>query len=288
MLRKLIVGTEIYLVGDANADASVDIADFNATGSKILQRNPYPFYSDAANVDNNSSIDVADLVGITNIALGIKPITIRQMPRWNEGRDRLMCELLRLIPGEESEIKFSIDCGFDFSGFQMDISLPKGISLTGAYLGEEVSDLGLAIADLPDRTIRLLGATFTDNEISGNCPKLLTLRVNADDSFHCYDTHITVDSIIFAERNLTSHYFDASCIEFVEPTVVHELNDEIRIYVQNGNIIIDTPIAGVAQLVAIDGRMNEQQVSVGHNVIEMNGNGIYIVYFRGKTIKVLL
>ena len=276
-----------YIVGDADSDASVDIADFNATGSKILLKNPSPFYSDAANVDNNSSIDVADLVGITNIAIGVKPITLRQAPRRNDGEDKLTCELLKLQSGEERDITFGMDCGFDFAGFQMDVLLPDGLSLTGAYLGQDASGLGLATAELPDGSIRLLGASFSDVEITGNCPQLLTLRVKADNAYN-YNEKISIDSIVFAERNLTCHYFDGSCIEFIEHSAVQELSSEVRIYVQNGNIIIDTPFAGLAQLISVDGRVLEHVINVGHNVIEVNCSGIYIVNFVGKAIKVLL
>jgi len=276
-----------YIVGDADANAVVDIADHASTASKILGYSPTPFYNDAANVDGNNSLDVVDLVGITNIALEIRPISIRQAPRRGNVENRLFCDKLHIYSGGEKEISIGIDCNFDFAGFQMDMKLPHGLTLMGATLGDEASKLGLDTQTMPDGTIRILGTSFSDASVNGVCPQLLTLRVRADRNYHS-DSQIEFSDILFAERDLTAHCFDSSFIEYVEPSTIYELMDEARIYVENGNIIVDTPIAGTVQLIAIDGRMIEYQAHVGHNVYPIDVSGVYIIHFLNKTIKVLL
>ena len=276
-----------YIVGDADANAVVDIADHVATASKILGRSPSPFYYDAANVDGNYSLDVADLIGITNIALEIRPITVRQAPRRGETENRLFCDRLNLNAGGEREITLGIDCGFAFAGFQMDVKLPNGLTLTGATLGDETSVLGLATEMMPDGKIRILGTSFSDSEVDGNCPRLLTLKVKAERNY-MPGSEIEFADILFAERDMTTHAFDGLCIEYIEPSSVYELTEDARIYVENGNIIVDTPVAGIVQLIAIDGRMIEYQAHVGHNVFEIDASGIYIINFNGKTLKVRL
>ena len=276
-----------YIVGDADANAVVDIADHAATASKILGRSPSPFYYDAANVDGNYSLDVADLVGITNIALEIRPITVRQAPRRGETENRLFCDRLNLNAGGEREITLGIDCGFAFAGFQMNVKLPNGLTLTGATLGDEASVLGLATEMMPDGKIRILGTSFSDSEVDGNCPRLLTLKVKAERNY-MPGSEIELSDILFAERDMTAHAFDGLCIEYIEPSSVYELTDDARIYVENGNIIVDTPVAGIVQLIAIDGCMIEYQAHVGHNIFAVNASGIYIINFNGKTLKVRL
>lgn len=276
-----------YIVGDADANAVVDIADHAATASKILGRSPSPFYYDAANVDDNYSLDVADLVGITNIALEIKPITVRQAQRRGETENQLSCDRLNLNAGGEKEINLGIDCGFAFAGFQMDVELPNGLTLTGATLGDDASALGLATEMMPDGKIRILGTSFSDSEVDGNCPRLLTLKVKAERNY-MPGSEIKFADILFAERDMTAHAFDGLCIEYIEPSTVYELTDDTRIYVENGNIIVDTPVAGIVQLIAIDGRMIEYQAHVGHNVFAVDASGIYIINFNGKTLKVRL
>jgi len=276
-----------YIVGDADANALVDIADHAATASKILGKSPSPFYSDAANVDGNSFISVADLVGITNIALEIDPITPRQAPERNQYGDRLFCDRLHLNAGGEAEITLGMDCGFNFAGFQMDVNLPDGLTLMDAVMGDEASKLGLATATLPDGRIRILGTSFSKADVDGASPRLLTLKVKADRNY-VQGSNIEFSDILFAERNLTSHLFDGMSVEYVEPNSVYELLDEARIYVENGNIIVETPVAGTVQLISVDGRMVEHSAQIGRNVYTVGGNGIYIVHFNGKTIKVRL
>lgn len=276
-----------YLVGDADANAVVDIADHTSTASKILGKSPSPFYDDAANVDDNYSLDVVDLVGITNIALEIKPRTVRQAPRSGGAANRLFCDKLKLNAAGEGEITVGIDCGFDFAGFQMDMELPHGLTFVGASLGEDATPLGLTAEKMADGMIRFLGTSFSDAEISGVCPKLMTIRVKADEGV-VSGPFIEFSDILFAERDLTAHLFDGSCIEYIEPSTIHELMDEVRIYVENGNIIVDTPVAGTVQLIAVDGRHVNYQAHSGHNVYAVGISGIYIVNFNGKTLKVRL
>ena len=276
-----------YIVGDADANAVVDIADHAATASKILGKTPSPFFYDAANVDANNSLDVVDLVGITNIALGIKPITIRQAPRRGGIENRLFCDKLNLNAGGEKEITVGIDCGFDFAGFQMDVKLPNGLTLIDASLSDEAAKLSLATETMPYGTIRFLGTSFSDAVVNGVCPQLLTLRLKAERNYQS-GTQLEFSDILFAERDLTAHYFDGSFIEYVEPCSVYELMDDARICVEYGNIIVDTPVAGTVQLIAVDGRMIEYQANVGHNVYPVDASGIYIIHFLNKTIKVYL
>lgn len=276
-----------YMVGDADANAVVDIADHAATASKILGKSPSPFYYDAANVDDNNSLDVVDLVGITNIALQIKPITVRQVPRRGSVENRLFCDRLRLNAGGEREIVVGVDCDFDFAGFQMDVKLPQGLTLVDASLGDEAHKLGLVTETVTNGKIRILGTSFSDAVVNGVCSKLLTLKVKAENDY-LPGSEVEFLDIIFAERNLTAHVFDGTCVEYLEQSSIYELMGETRIYVENGNIIVDTPIAGDVQLIAVDGRMVEYPAHIGHNVYEVGVEGIYIIHFNGKTLKVRL
>lgn len=276
-----------YIVGDADANAVVDIADHTATASKILGRSPSPFYYDAANVDGNSSLNVVDLVGITNIALEIRPITVQQAPAVGFVENRLFCDKLKLNANNEAEIKVGMDCAFDFAGFQMDVTMPQGLALVDATLGEKASKLGLVTEVLPDGRIRILGTSFSDAEVDGACPQLLTLKVKAERNY-VSGSQIEFSDILFAQRDLTSHCFDGLNVEYVEQSSVYELMNEARIYIEDGNIIVDTPVAGTVQIIAVDGRMVEYQAQVGHNVYAVGTGGIYVVNFNGKTIKVRL
>ena len=109
--------------------------------------------------------------------------------------------------------------------------------------------------------IRILGTSFSDAVVNGVCSKLLTLKVKAENDY-LPGSEVEFLDIIFAERNLTAHVFDGTCVEYLEQSSIYELMGETRIYVENGNIIVDTPIAGDVQLIAVDGRMVEYLSSI--------------------------
>lgn len=275
-----------YIVGDADADASVDIADYMATASKILGRSPSPFYSDAADVDANSSINVTDLVGIANISLGIKPITLRYSPRHGSELDCLTCEPLAIVGGGEGEATLNLDAGYDFAAFQMDLSLPQGMTLKDAVLGNEATKLQLTWTTLPDGKVRLLASSFSNAEVMGACPGLLTLKVKTDESF--VGSSIGISDITFAERNLNSHKFDDMEVECYGTTAVQEIDGASHIYVEGGMIIVDTPMNGKVVVSDISGHTREYSVSVGRNEIAPWTTGILMIKFNNQTLKINL
>lgn len=67
----------MYIVGDANADGAVDAADYVVTANKIMERNVSTYYGDAADVNNDGTVNVVDLVGINNFTLGRRTIEYR-------------------------------------------------------------------------------------------------------------------------------------------------------------------------------------------------------------------
>lgn len=66
-----------YIVGDANADGAVDAADYVVTANKIMERSVSTYYGDAADVNNDGTVNVVDLVGINNFTLGRRTIEYR-------------------------------------------------------------------------------------------------------------------------------------------------------------------------------------------------------------------
>lgn len=155
-----------YLLGDANADFSIDAADYVATAARILNK-PVPiFYSDAANVNGDNTVNVTDLVGITNIALGIRPIVVQPTSniesvainvapdiqniipvddallsivlantcpfagiQMENDRDRLYIEDLTIQKGETKRIELLLQNDTVYSAFQTDLYLPAGLEV---------------------------------------------------------------------------------------------------------------------------------------------------------------
>ena len=66
-----IIISRCYLLGDANGDGMVDVADYVVTANKLVGKTVITFYNDAADVNQNGGVDIGDLVGITHRSLGI-------------------------------------------------------------------------------------------------------------------------------------------------------------------------------------------------------------------------
>lgn len=224
-----------YMVGDANGDATVDIADYMATASMILSNSPSPFYSDAANVNNLSSIDVADLVGIANISLGIRPITYRfgtysgiyapQQPEGCDaikmrasGSDRLYIEDFNIEPGETVQVPVLLENATVYSGLQTDLYLPDGLSVDMED-DEYIIDLtsrkdythSLSCYEQSDGAIRIFVSSMSAKPFSGSSGAIMTISLTASSGFHGPAT-VSLRNTICAESIGTKHVLaDETC-----------------------------------------------------------------------------
>ena len=275
--------------GDANPDVNVDVADYVITGNYILQNNPENFWYDAANVDHNYTIDVNDLTGITNIALGRREGGILQMPAIQTLEDIVLtADPLQIQAGQTRTLNLSLDGNYAFAGFQMDMHLPRGIKLVDASLTDQNSNLSIATAELPDGSIRLLASSFSLKDLVVTNTNFLKLTLMADNSFYGDDI-ITLDDIKFSERNMVLHTIDGVVIPVGNNVSgLEHIYGKIRIYPEGTNIIIDTPESGTAHIITISGITYVREVLPGHNVIPMNDSGFYIVTLNGKTAKLRL
>ena len=280
-----------YKEGDANADINVDVADYVITGNYILQNGPENFWYDAANVDHNSTIDVNDLTGITNIALGRREGGILQMPaiqQTPENDIKLTAKPLEIQKGQTKTLDICLNESFAFAGFQMDMQLPEGLRFVDASLTGGGSDLSLATAELADGSIRLLASSFSLKDLAVNNSSFLRITVSAEDEIGA-NGKIMLDYIKFSKRNMDLHTIDHYEIPVGNGVSgLEQVYRRIRIYPDGQSIIIDSPESGTARIVTIAGISLFHDIQPGHNVIPMDDAGLYIVTLNGTTTKLYL
>ena len=80
------------------------------------------------------------------------------------------------------------------------------------------------------------------------------------------------------QRNLTRHELEPLRMT-LSTTGVNDIEtySEVRIYAEGGNVIIESPKAGTATLVAMNGIATPLRVEAGRNVFAFNDYGIYVV-----------
>jgi hypothetical protein len=275
-----------YLLGDANADVTVDVADFVVTANRIMGRTVEPYFSDAANVNKDNTVNVTDLVGITNIALGINPQTLCYAPPINMSSETIATEGYTLT-GAISDGCMLINVSNDkaIAGMQIDLSLPSGVFVEGVECLGRAHEMEVQTAELSDgRTTRLLLASFGKENIAAGDGNVLKLILGGRLNF---ENNIDIVEALFTERNLTEH-IPLISISGIGVNGLSDFKDnEVNIWAEKGSIVIESDKTCVAQIVELDGTVQSVDVKPGVNVYPTDRNGVAIVKVNGNTVKVM-
>ncbi len=275
-----------YLLGDADSDVSVDVADYTITALHILSRNPEHFYSDAADVNDDNNINVADLIGITNIGLGIRPQELHHIrshvvsqPLQSTNKDFSISA--HILSHGQLELSLSNNCAI--AGLQCDLDLPPCVHIYSMELLGRAAKHQLSTATLPNGSVRLLISAYSNCDIEpGEEPILRIMLDGAPNGI------ARLTDILCVERDMNSYALDEVLL-YLEATRVNSLDhyEQVRIYVENGQIVIESPHSGTAKLVRVNGIATPMQVHQGRNVYHMDA-GFYMVHFKGQTEKIMI
>ena len=269
--------------GDANNDGSITIADYVATASYILERNPQPFVFSAADIDNNSIIDVDDLVGIAYLVLHDETDLLAapsvEMP---DAAHIALDATVKNLNGCY-EIAVNMSNNIPLTAMQMDLALPEGMTLIDASLSDRANashqlDFNL----LKNGSYRLLASSPLIKSFNGNDGTVLNLTVAGEPMGQSRLTGIK-----FVAPNLTSYSIDDVELNFT-PTAIDNIYSGARIYNDGGNIIIMAPADGKAQIIQLNGASTTVNVVKGKNVYPAPASGIVIVKMNGEVKKLRL
>lgn len=270
-----------YVLGDADADTHVDAGDYMATVLSIMEQPVVRFYSDAANVNNDSGINITDLIGITNIALGIRSAEVKHAPAVGRTAE----PSVSLTPADDrAACDIVMHNSLPMAGMQFDVTLPEGMRIEGAEALGRATGWQVATADLGNGATRVLMSHFGDRNIATGDDAVIRLSLTGTARG---DGECEITGIAIAQRDLTTFHpapFRAAV------TGINDLadNGKASIYAQGGNVIIESGEAGEAQLVMLNGMTRPLHVSAGRNVYPINNSGVYVVRFNGVTAKLQL
>ncbi len=237
-----------YLIGDANGDGSVDAADYVVTCNKIALRPVTTFFQDAANVNQDSHLDVSDLVGITRIALGLDA-TQMHAPRSKANHlsatsadVKLSSHDIDIANGETATLTIKLNSPIAYKAMQMDMMLPAGLKITSAQLGDRASALRLMTGETEDGSTRLVASTMGDGVITAGDGVLLTLTLAADSQWSG-DGTISLSNIIAATPNAERHEIEGITINATGTpsgigTIINDdSNTLVDVYNLNGQLV---------------------------------------------------
>lgn len=286
----------VYLVGDANADTRVDIADYVLTANKIMVRPVSNFWSDAANANyNDNTLNVTDLVAITNIALEMRGKEIRPAIDGFQfapavalpGIDIPLTARVVEMNADRTIVAIAIDNNEAIAAMQLDLDLPDGVMLESASVTDRSHMLSATCGTSPEGLPRVMLSSFGINDINAGCGDVLylTLRGKARQG-----ELMSLTNAVMSERNLIEHGASGNLtLDLNDYTGVSTVvYDHVNIYGENGSIIIESPVEGTAQLVRINGISREVKVEPGRNVYPVSAahGDVIIAAFNGTTKKI--
>ena len=182
--------------GDVNGDKKVNVTDVMCVANYIVGITPEVFVEEAADVNTSGSINITDLIAIANIAVGNSAAPALRMPK------AVTNDVLSLgnFDPETGTIAINLDNATPYAGFQMDVTLPQGLTLESASLTGRAASHTLMTGVNPDGSIRLLGFSIENTEIAAGNDAIITLKVKADATINASE-NITISDIFFTQSN---------------------------------------------------------------------------------------
>lgn len=269
-----------YIKGDANGDDVVNVGDYVATANYILVMNPDPFIFDAADVDENKTIDVGDLVGIANIVLGdfVMPENAMSHPA-NDVQLTGECA----FADNTMTVTLDLNNAMALTACQMDVNLPEGLTLEQAYLTSRAATHSLGVNELENGSVRLLASSSVNDELTGHEGAVLTLVLSGTTD---NDGLIAFENILMAERDMTTHAAQSFAVS-ADNSSVRDLRGDVRIYASGSDIIVETPVDTQVEFILPNGMTRTAKATTGTNVYPAD-RGIIIVRAAGQVAKLKL
>ena len=244
------VNVKAYLLGDANNSGTVTITDVVVTAQYVLEMNPNPFIFEAADVNFDNYITVADVSRIAWMVLNPTLGAPRRAPAlWNNG-DRMSGEGVTLVAGETRTVSIMLDNEMDYSAFQLDLSLPEGLTASNFRLTDRAGNHAFDVNTLTNGKTRALCYSPALTAIRGNEGAVLTFDVTATSAI---DDFINVDGIELVTTDCQTVRLDAFAIGVNSATSVHEIAGGKAVarvdYFNLAGQQIDRPESGVTLVV---------------------------------------
>nr|ACM91078.1 surface antigen BspA [uncultured bacterium 34R1] len=275
---------DAILLGDVNGDGRVNVSDITALINRILGI-PDTFIEKAGDVLADGRINVSDVAALINIILAGDEIVIHNAAAVNTD-DFVSIDNFTIAPDEVKTIDIKLSNQTDYAAMQFDLMLPDGLtvvnkSVTATSRSAEHSIISMDKAN----AYRIIAYSMENNVFNGNEGPVLRIKVKATEEL-APDAQITIDNVIFATEKSSTFYAAATNTQVSNTTTAVDdiLAANDRVYTRGGMLVIETTEAGVAQLVQMNGMVQDLQVAEGHNEFEVT-SGFVIVRLNGKSYK---
>ncbi len=246
-----VLKVKTFIPGDVNNSRTVTVTDIVVTAQYILEMNPDPFVFEAADMNGDGIVTVTDIMLIVQKIMNPSMYnTPKRMPALMNTDDRMSGEDISLMAGETRTVTIELDNTLDYSAFQLDLTLPDGLTASNFTLTDRAGSHLLNVNTLSDGDIRALCYSPTIEMIYGDSGALLTFDVSAAEAV---EGLITVDGIELVTTDCQTVLLDGFAIGVHGAASVNELNSSKEVarvdYFNMAGQRIDRPDSGVTIVV---------------------------------------
>ena len=187
-------------------------------------------------------------------------------------------EMLQLTANvNSSTIAVGVDSNESLSAYQMDLYLPNGVEVINITSNDATHSLSYKVSG---NKVRVISYSLSLAEISDNANlfriELKSTANRAED--------IVIKNGLFSDSKGNGRRAETASIG---TSGIDTVESGVRVYAENGKIIIESDISGEAEVMSLDGVSCRCHIEEGRNEIEMV-SGLYIVKFNGKTVKLII
>ena len=276
-----------YVPADVNNDGSINVTDVVATASYILGLDTKKFIFEAADMNKDGVINVTDIVGIASIILnGGSASNVSAQRCAPNSSDAIKIEDFAAGKNQSQQVAIEMTNASDYSACQMDIRLPKGMSIAECELASAATDHMVAYRELPDGAVRVLVYSLTCQTLPDSEEGIIRLRTTTDNRFE--GGEIVVANILFADRGQNEYRLHNSVANVNLATGVSATDMDCVVYAENQSIVIISPCDQQATITSVDGLSRTYSLNEGRNEIAAPQAGVYIVTLADRTFKVMV
>ncbi len=216
---------EIYafIPGDVNDSRTVTVTDIVVAAQYVLDRDPSPFIFEAADMNGDGNVTVTDIMLIAYLINHPTMNAPKRMPALDGGNDRMSGEDVTLMAGETRKVSIQLNNEMDYTAFQMDLTLPAGLTASNFALTDRAGSHALDVNTLDNGKTRALCYSPAIEVIDGHEGALLTFDVTATDDIKGF---ITVDGIELVTAGCQTALMNSFTIGVNSATSVNELNGD--------------------------------------------------------------
>ena len=249
----------------------------------ILDYDPTPFDFMSADMNEDGTVSVTDVVIIAGLVLGAPaPVHLNAMGHVS---DSMSGDQLNIESGETRTVSIALDNELDYSAFQFEMSLPEGLTASNFCMTDRAGDHMIDAVPVDNGKVRVLAYSPSLQSIEGNRGAVLTFDVTANGAVNGEISANSVEMVTALGQTVRLGKF---AFQVNGVTGVKSVTAATRIYSDGCNVVIETPADVTVTISDMMGRARNVNVKAGRTVIPVDHAGVYVVSAAGQTAKMSL